>query len=488
MSVTVDLPGVYQEEKSPSVPIISEGQPCRGFLVGKFASGDADTPTLCTREDFINTFGGNVPGSAGNDVEAFFAQGNGYLYITRCVGTAASVTVKDRQTPTPADKMTLTAKVDGAWANYAAGPPALGLLATVAAGTVENTFKLTLQYHYLEGSSSAYYEEVFDSLSIDPTAARYFEDWINNHSKLVTCTDEDDTATTPPDNLPALGAASLASGADGTYSTSIGKHVDVTGRLVLFADTGDSTARAALIAAANARNLKDGSVAVLNNAQYATVSAQALVGQAISDERAVLTGSWYTALDSALNVVRAVRPAGFHAGILCARHPTLSPTNKKLTGVVDVERVLTRANLVTLQDAGIQPGFWWPDDPSRGVRVINGIVTDGTQVFVRRSKDWQASAGAASLSWAVGELQGEADPDPLRTAVRGMFVAYFEDLKNSGIIERYQVTCDASNNPPASVQLRKLKVRREVKLFQVADFIIDEIVVGPESVIAQEAS
>lgn len=489
MSVTVDLPGVYQEEKQASVPIIQTGQPCRGFLVGKFADGTADTPMLCSRQDFIDTFGGNVFGSAGPDVEAFFAQGNDKLYLVRCQGTAANVTIQDRQTPVPMDKMTVTAKVDGTWANYAAGPPVVGIQVTIADGTVTNTFKATIRAYYKEkAATSTCYEEVFDSLSIVTTGDRYFKTIINAQSKIVTVEDDAPSNETPPDHLPAIGDHPLASGAEGTYSTSIGKHTDVNGRLVMFADKDDSATRTALIAAANARVLKEGSVAALNQEQYSDVATMEGVGQAIIEERAVLTGSWYTALDPAIGVVRSIRPAGFHAGILCSRHPTISPTNKKIQNITGVERVLTRANLVTLQDAGIQPGYWWPDDPSRGVRIINGVASDGSQVFVRRSKDWQAAVGAASLSWAVGELQGEADPDPLRTAVKGMFDAYYFDLVNSGIVERFNVKCDSENNPPASVQQRKLVVRREVKLYQVADFIIDEIVVGPESVIAVEVS
>lgn len=485
---TYDLPGVYPEEKAAGVPRVEEGQPARVFVIGKFAAGPIETPTLISQGDLLSTFGGIVAGSAAHDAYWALLQGNRQIYVCRTLeGTKATVTIQDRQV-TPADKMKLTAKVGGTWANYTAGPPIMGITANVAAGSLTNTFKLTLKFYYKEGASSTYFEEVYDNLSLDDTSSRYFPDYVNARTKLVLCEDLAPANKTPPDHLPELGDAPLLGGVEPVYTTAITAMAQVPGRLVAITDTDDSTNRTALINAVNARELKDGSVCVLNNLQYATVAEMEAVGQAYGEERAVLTGSWFTALDQGLNVIRAMRPAGFHAGILASRHPTISPTNKKVYGAVDVERKLSRANLVSLQEAGIQPAYWWPDDEGRGIRVINGIATDGSQVMERRSKDWVAAVAAANSSWAVGELQGEADPDPLRTGLKAQFDAYYEGLLVYGIIERYLVQCDADNNPPAEVQARKLHVRHEVKLKQVADYIILDLVVGTESVIAREAA
>lgn len=485
MSRTLDLPGVYPELIPPDVPVFEGRRPTRIAIIGKFAAGPIDTPTLATRETLRDTFGGVVPGSAGYDAYYAFLQGVKQLYLVRVQGTAADVTIKDRQTPTPANKLTLTVRVDGTWANYAPGPPESGISAVVADGTTTGTFKLTVEYAYPMSDETGLYSEEFDNLSLDDESPRYFETIINAGSKLVTAVDEDPAHSTA-DYRPAAGTYSLADGAEPDYEDAVDSLDSVRGRLIVLTDTDDETNRALLVNKANERTMQDGTIVVLNCPLASAVADIAEIAGEMSEERAVVMGPWPYALDSELSVVRSMRPAGFRAGVLARLHPTESPTNQRVLGIVSAEYAMTRADLVTLQEAGCSPDYLWPDDESRGFRCINGIATDGTQVFIRRSKDWVADEATANAAWAVGKMQGEADPDPLRTALRGQFYAYYEVQKLQGIIDRFSVKCDAENNLPATVQARELHLALAIKLKQVADYILLDLTVGPESAIARE--
>lgn len=493
MATTETLPGVTTQEVSPGVRTMRGVKPLTGYLIGKFADVDAalvDVPALYSGADLATLLGGLKPGSAVQDAANFIAQGNRMLYIVPIEGTKAAVTVKDRVTPTPGDKMTFTARVSGTWANGVAGVS--GIVATVADDTPTGTFKLTIVWVYTEGATVGTYTEVLRQLALDPTSPRYFEDYINENSKLITCEDLQPTLYTDT-YLPATGAKALASGAEPDYDDGIDVMGTVSGRLVCFMDTDDSTANDALILAVQTRSgtaedrKAGGSICVLNNPQYTSKADLVTAGGAITaDSRVKLMGSWKKTLDSAINATRSVRTAPFYAGVRCAIDYYRSATNKKVIGVTGGELALTEANLTELFQAGITEIAKPMYDENAGYVVLTDQSTDGSETFVRVVKDYEVAMGLANLGWVVGENQGETDPDPTRVAVVGQFAATYEAMKANGIIERYMVQCDLDNNPLADIEAKKLKVRREVKYRQVINTITDELVAGPESVIARE--
>lgn len=493
MATTESLPGVTTKEVSPGVRTMRGVKPLTGYLVGKFAdvaAGLVNVPALYSGADLGTLLGGLKPGSAALDAQNFIGQGNRMLYIVPVEGTKASVTVKDRVTPTPGDKMTFTARVSGTWANGTVD--VAGIVATVANDTPSGTFKLTIEWVYTEGATVGTYTEEHRQLALDPTAARYFETVINRDSKLITCEDLQPTLYTS-DYLPALGAKALAAGAEPDYDDGIDVMGQVSGRLVCFTDTDDSDVNDALILAVQTRSgtaedrKAGGSICVLNNPQYTSVAnLETAGGNITADSRVKLMGAWVKSLDSAINATRSVRSAPVYAGVRCAIPYYKSATNKKVIGVTGVELALSEANHTALYQAGIcqiaKPMY----DENAGYVVLTDMSTDGSETFVRVVKDYEVAMGLANLGWVVGENQGETDPDPTRTAVVGQFASTYEAMKTNGIIERYSVQCDVDNNPVADIEAKKLKVHREVKYRNVVNTITDELVAGPESVIARE--
>lgn len=260
----------------------------------------------------------------------------------------------------------------------------------------------------------------------------------------------------------------------------------------MFMDTGDSTSNTALIAAVNARSLSDGAgtisadaaIAILNQPPGTTHANYVVAGAATVEPRVKLMGDYKLALDPVANASGYMRPAGIYAGIRCAKEPWYSVLNEFVSDISGSELSLTRAQMEAELQAGIQLIQLWPDDTSRGMRLLSDIQSDGSQTFVRLVRDYEAAIGLANLAGFVGMHQGVEDPDPVRQSVVALFTAFYEARKEQKIIERYTVKCDSDNNTETTVALMELHVRREVKYKNVIETIADELVAGTESVIA----
>ncbi|GAI18184.1 unnamed protein product, partial [marine sediment metagenome] len=199
---TFDLPGIYSEEVAPS------GAPVKGVgvgtvaLVGKFYKGVENVPERSGGWlQFVEKRGGLAIGSAAYDALWALKQKCSALVTVRVKGTQANVIIQDRDVPD--DKMKVTAMIDGAFANYALGPPQVGIQVIIEDGTITDTFKATFKYYYEEKDVAQEYVETFDNLSIDTSATRYFETIINTSSYMVEVEDLAPTSQTPPGHLPA---------------------------------------------------------------------------------------------------------------------------------------------------------------------------------------------------------------------------------------------------------------------------------------------
>ncbi|MCX7731624.1 MAG: hypothetical protein N2248_00440 [candidate division WOR-3 bacterium] len=478
------IPGVYGEERAPAVPSVRSPAPLRGALIGKFAAGEKNKFVLIDPVTLESVYGGLIPGSAAYLAAHFFNQGNSRLYVCRVQGTSASVTIPDQKTP-PADRIKLTARVDGTWANYANN---IGIKATIAAGTLPGTFKLTLTWGYPFQNSYQTYTEAFDNLSIDPDAVRYFKTIINSQSKLVTADDLNPTGT----DLPTTGNYSLANGDEPDYDDGISALSAIRGNLCIFLDTQDSNVISALQTAVNNRSgifpdiSADGSIAIVSAPQFSDVNTIIQLAASLADPRMAVSGPYKLIRDPIINTSRYFPESSILAGIRCRLRPEQSWTNKPAYGILDNEYSLSRAEHSTLIENGVSTIDRWLDDPTRGWRVLAGVASDKSQLYVRVAKDWIAAVELSNSAWAVGELQGESDPDPLRTSLRAQSESFWSDLKKQNRIERYRIKCDSENNPPSQVAEGICTKDVEIKLFRVADVIRIRLCAGTESVIATE--
>ena len=487
MAPTLNLPGTYTDEIAPTgAPVKGVGTGV-GALVGKFKKGDVNVNTLCGNwEQFFEKFGSLAIGSAAYDAYWFFKNKGSALQVVRVQGTAANVTIVDRQA-VPADKLKVTALVDGTFANYVASPKA-GIQVIIADGTITNTFKITFQFYYTEKGVDKEYVETFDNLSIVSTAARYFPTILNdqaNGSKMVTVEDIAPENQTPPDHLPAIGSADLASGVEPDYNGSgTPEGIDLLEKVdainIVITDKDDSATRTSQITHCQAMADRQ---TVLNPSIYMTVVEVKAVGDALDEDRAILPYPWPVAYDPVMRVQRSFRPAGFRAGVLSRIDPYLSPCNHSVYGVIDIERQLSRADLVSLQESKISPTYWWG---TRGIRIRNGLNCSSnenlSQVYRRRMADYIMESIEDAFGWAVALPIKKENRDALSSGITN----WFRNLQIAGWIEGFFVKCDKENNPLAVQAARKTIVRYGAKLFNVQDFILFEAEVGPNVIVTTE--
>jgi phage tail sheath protein FI len=222
---------------------------------------------------------------------------------------------------------------------------------------------------------------------------------------------------------------------------------------------------------------------VLNPSIYMTVAEVKAIGHALDEDRAMLVYPWETVYDPVMQIARSMRPAGFRAGLLARLDPYLSPCNHQEYGVLGLERQLSRADLVSLQNSKISPTYIWG---TRGIRVRNGINCSSnanlSQVYRRRMTDYVMESVEDAFGWAVSL---PITPDNRQAVLTGL-TNWFRNLQLAQWIEGFYVKCDEDNNPPAVQAARKLVVRYGVKLFNVMDYIDFQAEIGPNVIVTTE--
>ncbi len=460
---TYDLPGVYIEEIKPTgAPVKPVGTGVIG-LVGKFAQGPVNTPVRCgSWEQFVENFGGLVVGSAAYEAYFAFRQNAPAIYVVRVQGNRAEATIKDTDSQ---DRAKFKALVDGEQGN--------AIQITVEDGTITGTNKITVKYGYADRGETKYFTEVYDNLSPDKDNSRYFVNVINGSSMIVEVEDLDDTLTDPLQN----GSTLLTGGSEPSYvGAGSPEGIDVLAQVdeinILITDKNDSATRTAQLDHCDAMGDR---ITVLNPDCYMTVDEVKALGDSLDDDRGILTYPWVVAYDPVMKVARAMRPAPFYAGLLAALDPYLSPSNHRINSALDLERKLSRADLVSLQNSKISPIYWWGN---RGIRIRNGINLSSdpniSQISRRRMTDWIQESVEENFGWAVSLPH---TPE-LRNAVKAALTKWFRDLVASGWIQDFFVKCDEENNPPEIVEAGKLVVRYGVRLWRAADYIVFKSEIG----------
>jgi hypothetical protein len=177
-------PGVYVEEVSSGVrPIEGIGTSTAGF-VGTTSRGVPNKATFITSwTEFVRKFGYLVPSSfLPYAVSQFYANGGKRCYVVRALNQLSAATgqrdLPSRETASPRNTLRVKAKGAGAWGN--------GLLVKVQNGTANpaSEFKLVVSQ-----DDPANIVDLFDNLSMDPTAANYVETEINGASEYIEIED-----------------------------------------------------------------------------------------------------------------------------------------------------------------------------------------------------------------------------------------------------------------------------------------------------------
>lgn len=179
---------------------------------------------------------------------------------------------------------------------------------------------------------------------------------------------------------------------------------------------------------------------------------------------------------------KLIPPSGHIAGVWARTDDTRgvwkAPANDTLRGVLNVERAITQNEQSLLNPMGIN---CIRPFGTRGIRIWGARTlssdTDWQYVNVRRLFNMVESTIMTGTQWAVFE------PNDVRLweGVTRTLTGYLHGLWQSGALfgasaaEAYFVRCDASTNPPESIDAGKLVVEVGLAPVKPAEFVIFRI-------------
>ena len=440
------IPGVYISEQSGVNATPSEFGSSLG-VVGNFYFGAPNKIIeLNSLLDFESKLGGlnaNYPDSIA--LYGAMLQKPRKVKVVRVIGidaARATVTLNDGQA-TPADLLTITAKYEGAFGN------------DISVAISDDTATITF------GSMSERY--VF-------TTVQSLADVINASSELVDA--EFVAEGTIPD-----GTSALTGGVDGTIADTdyIGAYdsgTDTrTGLYVL--DTEDdvdiiwmggsqsATKRSALLT-----NVSDyNRIGVLPLTSGSNLQTAITDGKTIDNYRAFVTFP-DVSVETKLGD-ETVDASAIAAGVLGAIPVQNSPAGQPLNGVNGVARGLTKSEMESLVDAGINPIAL-----SAGkYRLKTGWTAttdiDWQQIGVRRVFDYAKRIASTSLEQFVSQPNTPA----LWAQVRAVLTSLGHSMVSAEMIQDFSVQCDKNLNPPDVQAQKTLKASFSILPIYAADYI-----------------
>lgn len=182
MPVSPTYPGVYIEEIPSGVKTITGVGTSIAVFIGRAKSGPLNEPVLCSNfEVFEKTFSSEYAGSdMVRAVRLFFENCGRKCYVMRIAEGAAQSSVKLKNEGRN-DVLEVKAR------SYGTCGDDIRLAVTYNRHDSESTFNLEV-FRWLPNRAGEYDKkdpEYWPNLSMDPTNARYAEDFINQNSKLV---------------------------------------------------------------------------------------------------------------------------------------------------------------------------------------------------------------------------------------------------------------------------------------------------------------
>jgi len=341
-------------------------------LVGTAEKGPTLMPTPVTSyREFTEKFGSDTTYSLTKDAKQCFLNGVFEVFATRIEATgskSASCVLNDAE---GAEAVRLAARVPGEAGN--------SVRAYVAAGAVEGTVSVQL-------TNGAKFE-VFDNLTMDRTSDRYLVDYLNTHSKLVSAEDLTKKGRREAVKNPALTEVTLSGGMTAKpelkdYEAALQTlEMEEDVDLVLACDSWDPKVHALVDA-----HCKNMSRDAKNRIGIGTVAPGEKLEEIVKRTEVLASDRFV--------LVAPYGVAGAVAGLISRLNYYESPTFKAVTGIAELERRYTPAELMELLKAGVLP---LEARRGRGIIVEKGISTSKEQISVTRIAD-HAVRGAKNVA------------------------------------------------------------------------------------------
>ncbi len=405
------------------------------------------------------------------NLQALINQKAGGLQVVPVFGTTAAsakVTLQDSQT-TPGNVLVLTAAQvhpQTGLVTALLGTDANSMIATVA-NVTGSTFDLTLQYGNVV--------ETYKALTIAGMVSA-----INAASQIAIAS----LPATPSSNLPKVGTFSFAGGSNGTPGdadfigtidgsgnrTGLKALEPITGNFVFVANQYSTAINAAVAVHANSFNC----VGLVCLAPGSTVSALT-AGNTYAQDNVAFCEGWRVMYDADTKSNRNIAPTALVAGMAAQLAWYKSWGNKAIYGTLGAVTPRSPQDLATLQQAGV---LCVTDNIPRGVvGTRSGVASNGSDIYVRRSRYFLEQSVMTAMGWAVDEMQSSLANDPLRTDVKGSIDAFLSPLaspsdpKNKQI-DSFLTICDLTNNAPAQIAAGQLSVNVKVRLLGAAKQVV----------------
>jgi uncharacterized protein len=501
MTADFNRPGIYISE---TLTPLTGASGIPGTAIATFAANFNMGPTVPT---FVSSWSqytklyGTFATAHGSylhyAVFQYFNNGGSGCYVLSVPNTdavGASLVLQDINSP-PDNVLTVKTISPGAWGNNI-------YIAITSAG---NTGRFNFQV-FNGGTSQANLAENFVDLSINPADPRNVISIVNSPSagsKYITVTSTIPGSYSPGVDDPALIAATpLSGGSDGSTSpvlaTAVPASLDMIQGTILNVNLpgiSDIPTINALISWAEGRGdvmiVVDGPVPAPpeSSAQVAANYVNMVTGGTplTSSTYATLYAPWISITDPASTNPGATvwtPPGGAVLGIWSstdnAEGPWQAPAGISFgeINLQNLEALFSSDDLDTLNENNINairfvPGYF---PALMGVRTLEAGFPD-RYISVRRTLILLEHQFTTLLQYALFEPNG---PD-LWAQVTNSLENYLTGLMQQGVLggstqdTTFNVTCDASNNPPASANAGILNVDVGVALQSPAEFIVINI-------------
>lgn len=495
---TLGRPGVYiSESLTPIASTTTDNGVATPVFVGTTTYGPSAPTYVSSWSAYAAAYNGfgDTSSMLPFAVYEFFQNGGTGCYIVRATASdavAGSVTIKDTQ-GTPANLLTITSKSVGAYSN--------NIYVTVVPSATAGRFDFLVSV-----GTAATVVDRFPDVTLDPTDPRYLVTMVNSPTSgsstvslsYVSAVSPWTTAQTPA----AQSGTPLTGGADGTtaninLATAAETCSSLSGILLMnLPGVSDPTKINPLLSWAasqgNVFMVIDGPQA--SNTYSATLTAT-LALSPVTTTGTTLTKSSYGAVyapwlvcsdpsSQAAGAVRTLPPGGAVLGQYMASDAAAGPyqspagTSTALVGVVGVDTTYQNADLDTLNAAGINvirpiPGY--------GLCIVGARTLDygmpSRYISIRRTLMFIENLMTRSVQFALFLPNSSV----LRGKIASVLTQQLTGLMQSGYLastvaaNAFFVTCDGTNNTPATAANGVVNVAVGVALAAPAEYIVISI-------------